>query len=462
MGGTGIALGTDGAAPFLNPANVTSVESALVLSVNFLALDFAHAKNWYVPGPVDTATYGNLPQSAADINRLSGNAIPSTFCLFQGMPRMNNHTSGRAGIEKFGYCFGTTELSQFDWSGKGYQGTLGDRSVTQASSVRRSWQRFVFAPTYAVNVTDRLTIGGSIQAVFDNFSFLNSVGTTTAGGVLPATSTAFESAAGGNSFALAGILGVTLTAGRWTLGGTVQSPDVVYTGHGNTSTYVQFANGTSTSSTYIGRGDFHAREPTRFGAGLGYKFPGGTTFELDTSFALADGDALDLDTQGTRLDVPGTANDAASVHLHTRFQPTFNAGLGAEIFFNPRYSILTGVGTDFSAVDHLDQYSLATSKIDRVFFSLGFGSHTPDGGTLLLGVQGYYGWGSALSPNAYATPPVLAPTSIETYGVLFVIGGTANVKAIEQAVNAMKSVVAPSAPPIHLGPKEDKGDTNAP
>ena len=145
-----------------------------------------------------------------------------------------------------------------------------------------------------------------MQLAIGNFSFLASVGTTTSGGALPTTSAAFESAASGTSFALNGILGATLGAGGWMFGATVQSPDVPFAGHGNTSTYKQFPTGPTTSSTFIGEGDFHAREPTRFGAGVGYTFASGTTFELDATFALADGDAFDLTTRGARLDVPPT------------------------------------------------------------------------------------------------------------------------------------------------------------
>ncbi len=156
MGDTGIALGTDGAAPFLNPAGVVRVESTLALSVSFLSVDILHASNWYAP--------------SADITRVSGNAVPSTACLFFELPRIftPDDKESRAGTEKLAACFGTTELQQFDWVGQGFQ-TAGTPGTIETSSVRWGWQRFVLGPTYAVNVTDAFALGASVQGVFTNF-----------------------------------------------------------------------------------------------------------------------------------------------------------------------------------------------------------------------------------------------------------------------------------------------------
>ncbi|MEI9952284.1 MAG: hypothetical protein WDO74_25670 [Pseudomonadota bacterium] len=54
MGNTGVALGRDGAAPFLNPATVVGIDDRrLAFSVNFLALQVNHFKDWHQPDGVD-------------------------------------------------------------------------------------------------------------------------------------------------------------------------------------------------------------------------------------------------------------------------------------------------------------------------------------------------------------------------------------------------------------------------
>ncbi len=423
MGDTGIALGTDGAAPFLNPATVVRVESTLALSVSFLTVDITHAANWYAPN--------------ADITRVSGNAIPSTFCAFFDLPRLfqpEDKTSD-AGDQKLATCFGTTELQSFDWVGQGFR--TQNPAAIETSSVRWGWQRFVVGPSYAANLTRDLAVGASVQGAFTNFSSFASVGTTAVDG---STSSVFEDGSSGSDFGLSASLGATLTLGRFTLGATVQSPDVSVYGHGNLSTYVASSGGTST--TYFGQGGFHGREPTRLGLGLGYEWPRGSV-ELDGQLALADGDAVELDMQGTQLTTPGALLTTTSVDRKTRFQPTVNVSLGTEIFVRPRLSLLAGFATDFTAVDGIAQTGVAPSRQNRLLASFGIGSHS-DAGTVIVGAQAYYGWGQMLG---YASAPAVAPIDIQSTGVLFVLAGATNFKSIERAVEEMRGVVRPRPPP---------------
>ena len=187
MGDTGVALGTDSAAPFLNPATIVAErQPTLSLSINLLGR-VVHAPSWYVPGPIDSGLYGNVPQgSAATLRVSSGTAIPSTFCFFQPLTRLEalRQDKVRAGRQDFAACFGTTELDQFDWVGQGYQVANADRSTMQSSSVRHTWQRFVLAPTYAIQVTDALAFGASIQGSLTSATELSRwvVGETTTAG----------------------------------------------------------------------------------------------------------------------------------------------------------------------------------------------------------------------------------------------------------------------------------------
>lgn len=417
MGDTGIAIGTDGAAPFLNPATVVRVESTLALSVSILSLDVLHASSWYAQG--------------ADISRISGNAVPSTACLFFGLPQLYAPTDkdSRAGSQKLAACFGTTELQQFDWVGQGFQ--TATPGTIETSSVRWGWQRFAIGPTYAVNVTDAFALGASLQGVFSNFSSFASVGSVSTDGT---TANVFEDGASGSDFGLTAVLGATLAIDRTTFGASIQSPDFSVYGHGNLSDYVTQAG---TTTTYVGQGGFHGREPARFGIGIAYQAPR-VTFEIDGHLALADGHAIELDMQGTELS--GGASTQAALTRNTRFQPTVNVGAGVEYFTSKSLSLLGGVATDFSAVDGLGANAVAQSQVNRLLASFGVGSHT-EAGTLIIGTQAYAGWGRMLG---YANAPAVAPTNVASFGLLFVLAGATNFRAIERTLDEMRKMVTPT------------------
>jgi len=421
MGDTGIALGTDGAAPLLNPATVVRVESTLALSVSFLTLDIMHAASWYAQN--------------ADITRISGNAIPSTFCLFFDLPRISSpqDKESHAGLEKLATCFGTSELQSFDWVGQGFQ--TGTPGTISTSSVRWGWQRFVIGPSYAVNVTHALALGASLHGAFTNFSSFASVGSIGTDGT---ASNVFQDGASGSDFGLTTTLGATLNLGHVAIGASVQSPDISIYGHGNLSNYVA-TNGAT--NVYFGQGGFHGREPTRFGLGLAYDWSRGTV-EIDGQLALADGHAVELDMTGTQLTAPSTVQTTQEVIRTTRFQPTVNVGAGAELYVRPSLSILAGVATDFSAVDGLVPTSVAPSQTNRVLASFGIGSHG-DAGTVIVGAQAYYAWGQM---QGYASAPNVVPVNVQGTGVLFVLAGATNFKSIQRAVDEMRRFVTKPPP----------------
>ena len=445
MGDTGVALGADSASPFLNPATIIAQQRpTLALSINFVGR-VVHVPDWYVPGAVATGTYGNIPRGGDGITRFSGSAIPSTLCFFQPLQRMGapgEDKKGRAGMQDLAVCFGTTELDQFEWVGQGYRAATVDRSLTQSSSVRNSWQRLVLSPTYAVYATDALAVGVSIQGSVTNYSEFEGVGATTSGGAQPSTSNGFESGADGSDLGLNGLVGAIYTVDRVTFGATVQSPDVSVYGRGSISNFSQFAGASTSMSTYFGRGEFHAREPARFALGIGYRWPTGSV-ELDGQLALADPHGLELDTYGTQIATLGAAGTSASLLLTTRYRPTFNASLGGELFLSRSVSLLGGFGTDLSAVDTPTATSLASSQIDRFLLSFGVGTHG-EAGSLLIGGQAYYGFGKMLAPNVYAEEPTPVATPAQTYGMLLVLAGTTNTRTIRSAVDALRKAVTPT------------------
>src|ERR1700742_3831813 len=60
MGGTGVALGRDGATPFINPAAIVRIrDRRLAFSVHFYSLGLLHLSDFHQPGSVDHDTFGD-------------------------------------------------------------------------------------------------------------------------------------------------------------------------------------------------------------------------------------------------------------------------------------------------------------------------------------------------------------------------------------------------------------------
>src|SRR5258706_7997887 len=76
MGGTGVALGTDGAAPFLNPATLVRIDSLLAVSVNILAIEFTSVSHYQAPSGATGAPF-NLQLTNTSCTKASANVVPS-------------------------------------------------------------------------------------------------------------------------------------------------------------------------------------------------------------------------------------------------------------------------------------------------------------------------------------------------------------------------------------------------
>src|SRR5579872_6777258 len=103
MGGTGIALGSDGAAPFLNPATVAGIDDSGAFSMNFYSFQTSRLDGLHQPGPVNAAEYGGLALPNTSLSSSRVDALPSTLCFFLtvGGPsdddkEARNHRRGRS------------------------------------------------------------------------------------------------------------------------------------------------------------------------------------------------------------------------------------------------------------------------------------------------------------------------------------------------------------------------------
>src|SRR5271165_3088935 len=83
MGGTGVALGRDAAAPFLNPATIARIDdTGVAFSANFYTFTQAQFSGFHQPGPVDVDRFGPVSLPQADLSRGRIDGLPATLCLF--------------------------------------------------------------------------------------------------------------------------------------------------------------------------------------------------------------------------------------------------------------------------------------------------------------------------------------------------------------------------------------------
>ena len=186
MGGTGVALSSDGTGPFLNPATMTRItDSRVAFSVNMYSFGFSKAGGWFQPGPVDEKRFGNLPSADVSTTYVQFSALPSTFCLFffshTGEMAFTKHPDAPKKPEvnekddtapppaqraesprQLSFCFATTEQNAFNTSDTNVRGA-GSVMARQAQSVQEYWNRYAIGPSYASRITEHWSLGVSLH-----------------------------------------------------------------------------------------------------------------------------------------------------------------------------------------------------------------------------------------------------------------------------------------------------------
>ncbi|MGH7296333.1 MAG: hypothetical protein ACRELB_15445, partial [Polyangiaceae bacterium] len=174
MGGTGIALGRDGAAPFLNPASIVHIDdTGVAFSVNFYSYQSAHFSGFHQPGPVNASQYGalSLPGPSLDSSRVD--ALPSTLCFFfavgsapaDSTAAERAATGHRKGRKKIAACVTSPERLQLGATADGYAGASGGLHATQTTSLAQFWNRLYFGPSYSVYTSDDVALGASLLGI---------------------------------------------------------------------------------------------------------------------------------------------------------------------------------------------------------------------------------------------------------------------------------------------------------
>jgi hypothetical protein len=463
MGGTGVALGRDGAAPFLNPATIAAIEDEhLAFSANFFTYSLRHISQWNQPGPVDASKFGAVELESTDDSSTRFHGLPATLCLFFTLSSRaartatetdtdEDESAHQRGRQKLAVCLGGLEGDDVNLTALSFHGSTAAGTTSQIESIARSWNRLYAGPSYAIDLTDRLALGLSAWGVVTSDSFVleGSSVTSLLGG------TAMQSALGtsgyGYSFDLAAEAGATYRLGRATLGASAELPSVHVLGPFQATAHDDASGQTDTAHVMQGRGSFQARPPVRFAVGAGFAWPR-LIFEVDESCDLPSSTAIESTMNVVTTTLSGTAASVSSTNVTyaVRTRAMLNTSVGAEYFVRRGLSLIGGASTNLTTLRGLDPQpsvgNLIQSRTNHVGISFGLGSYGA-AADLLMGVQLDYGWGQALAVNPYVVPNEWAVVGTQTYSATLVLAGSTSLRAIGRALDKVKDVVTQPAPP---------------
>lgn len=452
LGGTGVVYGQDGAAAFLNPASVLNIDPGrLSFSVNFYAATVTIAPHWYEPGRVDAQRFPEFGGTERSITDANFSSLPSSLCLFfrvGSLPFFGKNAKLEKNLRdaRLGLCFATTQIEQFSFASEGVERRNDAGAYSrQSQSILQRFSRFQFGPTYAMRLTERLSIGASIQGSIANHrSALAATGYTTGGPLGRAIASSFWSSSHGTSMQLHVAAGAIYKYGPQSFGVAIEAPSIHLFGSGGGTLFAQESADVERFSNATGEGNFISRTPLRVSLGTGYEGKWGS-FELNASFYAAQPRAFSADVNGHRVsnETGAIVDTPQNATLTQGSRGVVNAGVGAEVYVSRRLSLLTGLSTDLSAVRGgaltgrlFNYYPAATN---RVAASFGIGSHG-EGGDLLIGTELSFGWGERLVVNGYQSPPTLDTTEHKTLGFLLVVAGTTTLRNLVRAVENVKKV----------------------
>jgi hypothetical protein len=458
MGNTGVALGRDGAAPFLNPATIVGIaDNSVAFSVNFFEFDYQHFDHWHQPAGVDTSHFGNVALDGSGETTTRFTPLPSTLCLFFTVASVGEEDADkgrgwRKGKQKLAICLGSLESQQVSLPALSYRGTTAAGSTAQVQSLNRNWNRLSVGPTYSVALTDGVSIGASLHGVLTSDSFsLNgaSVSSVPGGGSLQSTL-----GAGGNGHALdiTAILGATFRVGAATLGVSAQVPALHIFGVYQGTLENQYTSAAANTSTITsGSGEFNAPPPVRLAAGVGVEVSKAFTFEADGSYDLPQDEAIttSVSTASTTSTTAALTSSSTSATYVVGSRGSWNAAAGAEYFMSPTFSLIGGVSTNLTGLRPLTPSmsigNLAQARTNWLNVSFGIGSYG-GAGDLLLGAQLGYGWGEAIAINPYVVPNEWAVIDTQNYSALIVLAGSTNLRTLGRAMKAVEHVVTEGKP----------------
>lgn len=445
MGGTGIAAGRDGAAPFLNPATIANVDdTGFAFSANFLQVRSTTVPKFHRPASVNEAEFGQIELDRTSLTTTEVDLVPSTLCLFINLSGKTIESSPR---HRLSFCFGTLERDAQSKLAIGYRGGSSAVRVDQGQSFLRKWSRFSAGPAYSVNLSDELAVGASISALATNFDQLSSGNTSIYSSSGRFLATAIDNVTSATSVDVGAALGVTYKLDRnYQIGFSAHVPSLHLLGNFSSLYQTQYSGREDYAYAKRGEGSFRASSPAKVGIGLAGNLTN-ARIELDATLHFPRSKATEAKLS---VDEFGAVSGRTAIErsfegvFQTNAETVVNTGVGVEWFFRPRLGLLLGGSTDFSAVAPLSaEPSIGTTtftRMNRASGSLGLGSYGQSS-ELVLGVEVSHMWGKTFVLNPFELPNRLVPVEQSGWGFILVVAGATNLNALKATVENVESIV---------------------
>jgi hypothetical protein len=449
MGGTGVALGADGAAPFFNPATIPRIESgSLAFSARFFRYSERTLDGWHQPGPVDIGRFGTLELEPTTVKDHDFENLSDSSCFFFDAPTSRKRSKAVRRPHVFAICSGKTEESDFALTAENLADDSAGRRVNQTQTLRQSWSNRSFGPSWAMAVTDEFWVGASLFVARakhrDSLSVVTLAEDAATGSTL---SSSFFSAATGDSWDLLAHLGASLRfADVFTLGVALRTPSVHLLDSFGVAHSSTFDDGTAAGRFWTGDGDFVVRTPPRLSLGLGAEWKS-IRVELDGFFHLGADEYARAEVEREVVTTDAGATTSRTVEplvIVESVRPTANVGVGVELFVARDLGLLLGLSTDLSSLPELEggqpENALFRTRTDFFHAGAGLAAYT-DYGDLVFGLRGDYGSGQMVAVNSFVEPNRLEVVDHHEVGLMLVLAGRVSLSAIGAAADDMGEVV---------------------
>lgn len=444
MGGTGIAAGRDGAAPFLNPATIANVDDpGFAFSANFLQVRSLNIPDFHSPGTVGEQ-FGALELDRTSLTTTDVDLLPSTLCFFVNLS--GKPTQGQSS-HRLSFCFGTLERDAQSKLAIGYRGGSSAARVDQGQSFLRKWSRFSIGPAYSVHLTDELAVGASISALITNFDQLSSGNTSIYSSSGRFLATAIDSVTSATSVDVGAAIGVTYKIDKnYQIGVSAHVPSLHLLGNYSSLYQTQYSGAEDSAYAKRGQGGFRASTPAKIGVGLAGNLPS-ARFELDAGFHFPRSRATEAElTVDELVAVSGrpAIERSAELSYFGNARPVLNTGVGLEWFFRPKLGLLMGMSTDFSSTPPLNEEptigTVTFARANRAAGSIGLGSYG-QGTELVVGLEVSHMWGKSFVLNPFQLPNRLVPVEQYGWGFVLVVAGATSLNALKATVENVESIV---------------------
>jgi hypothetical protein len=438
MGGTGIALGRDSAAPLLNPAGIARINaSSLALASQLVQVSRRNISGAIQPGPGPSGEVSDVVFADSDITDFGFRVLPSTACYFQNI---GTSSVTRAGNHAISFCIATTEDRGLSSYGVGRTGASEVGTFSYGGSFETQWSRRDFAFSWGTYLREWLSIGASAIMGQSSLRLL-----TASTGMAEDAQTGigrrndFQSGKSGNTIDLRAEFGVLVHFDdHWSLGASARTPSVSIINGYDASSSVGSLDGSSQAQ--VDSGSLNAPTALRFGVGLGYD-SGDFSFEFDVFMYPGDSKfiSVEADRVAKTIAADGTVTtENSQIDLRSPSKFVANFGAGVRYRLDDHLSLLGGLHTDFGA---LADFASTVEQRNGVVLNSRDAYHAAAGigyeggfGEIISGLRGSYSTGDAVTVNHLVNTPVPAVVQDREFAILLIVYGVIDFGAIGKAI----------------------------